>query len=257
MTIPIVMNSGEEGSAETPTVQNSKLESRRRRGIKGEKESPFVPVNASTTAMPSYKLNYFDARGLAEVSRSMFILSDTPFEDNRIPKDQWPALKEKTPFGTLPVLEIDGKPLPQSLAIARYLAKQFGFYGNTPFESAWVDALADQMKDFLAEMRPYFAVAMGMVEGDKEKMKNEVALPAIKKHFSLLEKVAKENGANGHFVGSSLTYVDLLVSDFIYSVDSMIPGFINEYPAVAAVRTKVVNTPKLKEWIEKRPKTAT
>lgn len=47
------------------------------------------------------------------------------------------------------------------------------------------------MKDFLAEMRPYFAVAMGMVEGDKEKLKAEVALPAIEKHFGLLEKAAK------------------------------------------------------------------
>ncbi|KAF8371418.1 hypothetical protein PRIPAC_77847 [Pristionchus pacificus] len=207
--------------------------------------------------MPSYKLNYFDARGLGEVSRQIFILSGTPYEDNRIPRDQWPALKDKTPFGTLPVLEVDGKQIPQSLAIARYLAKEFGFYGKTPFEAAWVDALADQVKDFLAEMRPYFAVAMGMVEGDKEKLKAEVALPAIEKHFGLLEKAAKNNGNNGHFVGSSLTFVDLLIADFINSVEGLVPGFTAPYPAVSAVKTKIDNLPKIKEWIEKRPKTVT
>lgn len=65
-----------------------------------------------------------------------------------------------TPFGKLPLLEVDGKVIPQSQAIARYVAKQFGefifnfsslfcfiitgFAGNTPFESAWVDAIGDQ-----------------------------------------------------------------------------------------------------------------
>lgn len=28
------------------------------------------------------------------MSRQIFILSGTPYEDNRIPRDQWPALKD-------------------------------------------------------------------------------------------------------------------------------------------------------------------
>ncbi|GMR61512.1 hypothetical protein PMAYCL1PPCAC_31707, partial [Pristionchus mayeri] len=111
------------------------------------------------------------------------------------------------------------------------------------------------MKDFLAEIRPYFMVAMGAVEGDKEKMKNEIGLPAIKTHFALLKKVAKDNRSNGRFVGVSPTYVDLFVSDFIDSIDAFIPGFLDDYPAVVAIRKKVMNTPKLKEWIETRPNT--
>ncbi|GMS94978.1 hypothetical protein PENTCL1PPCAC_17153, partial [Pristionchus entomophagus] len=211
----------------------------------------------SLLAMPSYKLNYFDARGLGEVSRQLFILSGTPYEDNRIPKDQWPALKEKYGFGTLPVLEVDGKQIPQSLAIARYLAKEFGFYGANAFEAAWVDALADQAKDFLSEMRPYFVIAMGMAEGDKDKAKAEIALPAIKKHFDLFEKAAKDNGSNGHFVGSKLSYVDILISEFVFSIDSFMPGSFDAFPTVLAVRAKVTSIPAIKEWIEKRPKTVT
>ncbi|GMT22533.1 hypothetical protein PFISCL1PPCAC_13830, partial [Pristionchus fissidentatus] len=212
----------------------------------------------SKSEMPSYKLNYFDARGYAEVSRQLFVLSDTPYEDNRIPRDQWPELKKTMPFGNIPVLEVDGKQLPQSLAIARYLAKQFGFYGKTAFESAWVDAIADQFKDCLTEIRPFLFVAKSDGnEAEKERMKKEVALPAIEKHFGLLEKAAKNNGANGHFVGESLTFVDLLVSDFVGTFEAFLPGFSAPYPAVTSIRAKTIATPKIKEWIAKRNVTPT
>ena len=36
----------------------------------------------------------------------------------------------ETPFGQLPVLEIDGEALPTTFAIARYLARKFGGFGR-------------------------------------------------------------------------------------------------------------------------------
>ncbi|GMS78550.1 hypothetical protein PENTCL1PPCAC_725, partial [Pristionchus entomophagus] len=68
-------------------------------------------------------------------------ISGTDFEDNRTTLADWPKIKDSTPFGQLPVLYVDGKPIPQSFAIARYVAKQFGFAGASPFEAAWLDAL--------------------------------------------------------------------------------------------------------------------
>ncbi|GMR45050.1 hypothetical protein PMAYCL1PPCAC_15244, partial [Pristionchus mayeri] len=116
--------------------------------------------------MPSYKLSYVDGRGYAEVSRQLFCLSGTPFEDHRISREEWPSILESLPFGQVPVLYVDGHPLPQSHAIARYLAQQFGFAGNSPFEAAWVDALADQHKDYLFEMQPFFMLHYGYGKGD-------------------------------------------------------------------------------------------
>lgn len=51
------------------------------------------------------------------------------------------------PFGLLPVLEIDGKPVAQSNAIARHLAKQYGLAGKTEWESLQCDVLVDALGD--------------------------------------------------------------------------------------------------------------
>lgn len=51
------------------------------------------------------------------------------------------------PFGMVPVLEIDGKLVAQSNAIARYLAKQHGLAGKDEWESLQCDVLVDTLSD--------------------------------------------------------------------------------------------------------------
>ncbi|VDM77850.1 unnamed protein product [Strongylus vulgaris] len=75
-------------------------------------------------------------------------------------------MKPEMPFEQLPVLEIDGQQLAQSYAICRYLARQFGYAGKTPFEEAVVDSIADQIKDYMIEIRPFIKVVWGFEEGD-------------------------------------------------------------------------------------------
>ncbi|GMS93298.1 hypothetical protein PENTCL1PPCAC_15471, partial [Pristionchus entomophagus] len=215
---------------------------------------PSVLATVKST-MPSYKLTYFDARGRAEVARQLFHLAGIPYEDIRIQRPDWPALKAKTPFGQIPLLEVDGQPLPQSFAIFRYLAKEFGFAGGSPFEAAWVDAIADQQKDYLSEIRPALMVYLGMAQGDKEQLVKDVAIPARDKFFTLLEKIAKDNGSNGHFVGHSLTWIDLMLADHVSVLLKHLPGFLDGYPTVLATVKKIESIPKLKEWIDKRPDT--
>src|SRR6185436_7226177 len=63
-------------------------------------------------SMSKPKVTYFDApvsRG--EEVRLAFHLAGVEFEDNRIKRDGWPALKPTTPFGSLPLLELPGKPV--------------------------------------------------------------------------------------------------------------------------------------------------
>jgi len=96
--------------------------------------------------MPSIKLTYFPIQGPAEPSRLALTISGIPFEDVRVDRDTMLKLREDGKLsqpgvaGTqLPQLEVDGKILQQSQAIATYCAKLAGLYPSDPWEAAKVD----------------------------------------------------------------------------------------------------------------------
>ncbi|XP_021339566.1 glutathione S-transferase-like [Mizuhopecten yessoensis] len=55
------------------------------------------------------------------------------------------------PTGQLPVLEVDGKQLSQSMAIARYVGREFGLAGKNNLEQCMVDQVIDTASDCLTE----------------------------------------------------------------------------------------------------------
>ncbi|GMS82180.1 hypothetical protein PENTCL1PPCAC_4355, partial [Pristionchus entomophagus] len=207
-------------------------------------------------AMPVYKLYYFDIRDLGEFIRQTLALAGVEFEDVRLPRvydgPPWSEFKNKTPFGKIPVLEVDGKQISQSHAIARFVASQHGLAGTTPFEAAWVDAIADQWKDFHSEFRKYSYVKLGFCEGDVEALKAEYGIPCRDKFFSLIEKQLKET-ASGFLVGQSVTWVDLLIAESVQVVLGADPSFLNSFPEVKKHEKKIHAIPQIKNWIEHRP----
>lgn len=54
-----------------------------------------------------------------------------------------------TPFGQVPVLEIDGVMYPESLAIARYVANEVNLAGNNKLENLKIDSMVYTIGDFL------------------------------------------------------------------------------------------------------------
>lgn len=52
------------------------------------------------------------------------------------------------PMGQMPVLEIDGKKIHQSISICRYLSKQVGLAGTNDFENFEIDSVVDTCNDF-------------------------------------------------------------------------------------------------------------
>ena len=54
------------------------------------------------------------------------------------------------PFGQVPALEVDGKVIiTQSMAIARYIAREYGLSGKNNVENGLVDMYIDCITDFV------------------------------------------------------------------------------------------------------------
>ncbi|KAF8363266.1 gst-20, partial [Pristionchus pacificus] len=202
--------------------------------------------------MPEYKLVYFAFRGLGEVPRQLFSLAGVKFENVRIEDADWDAGKRpETPFGQMPVLFVDGKPIPQSFAINRYIANQYGFAGKTPFEAALVDAFADQFKDFNTEFKKYWYVKQGDEPGDVEEMKAKHGIPARDSFFPLVVKQLKKSGS-GFIVGDAVTWVDVLVANATDYITVLEKDLLNDYPEILAHKEKIHSLPGLKEWLKIR-----
>merc|ERR1711942_365253 len=121
-----------------------------------------VPVQTTLTRMPNIKLTYFDLRARAEPCHLLLAYGGLQYEDERIPPpwdpaSTWATVKPTTPFGQLPLLQWGDEVICQSLACARFVAREVGLAGNTSMESAQVDEIIDVIQDLInAEVKLFF-----------------------------------------------------------------------------------------------------
>ncbi|CAI2350007.1 unnamed protein product [Caenorhabditis sp. 36 PRJEB53466] len=203
--------------------------------------------------MVHYKLTYFDARGLGEAARQLFVLAGVPFEDNRLSIEQFKVLKPTLPAGHVPVLLVDGFEISQSQTINRYLARKFGLAGKTPEEEATADTVVDLFKDFLPSFKEMSSgIFFGKTPEELVKIKKEITGPAMEIYFGDLKKILNKN-KSGYFVGNGLTWADIVVAENMYTL--FIHGLfdLDKEKELAEFYKRVRNTPKLKEYLEKRP----
>jgi len=205
--------------------------------------------------MPTYKLIYFNVIGRGETIRLIFKVAGVDFEDYRIELDQFSTqMKTDTPFGQLPVLEVDGVKLCQSNAIARYLAKKYDLAGKTDLEQAQVDMIVDCLEDAIKPMVAFFHEKDETIKAVGKKRYNEEQLPT---YLTLLERLLSANhGGDKFFVGEKLTWVDLQFLSFNKWISHTgLENPLASFPKLAALKARVEAIPKIAEWIEKRPKT--
>ncbi|XP_019878295.1 glutathione S-transferase isoform X2 [Aethina tumida] len=200
---------------------------------------------------PAYKLTYFDVKALAEVTRLLFSYGSIEFEDNRFQKENWPEFKPSMPFGQVPVLEHNGKVAHQSLAIARYVAKQVKLVGNNDWEDLEIDSIVDTINDFRSKIAAYHYEAD---EAAKAAKKEPLFNETIPYYLDKFEAIAKEN--NGHFALGRLTWADLLWLGLIDYMNFMVGKDLTaDHPNLKAVIVNASANANIKAWLEKRPKT--
>lgn len=152
------------------------------------------------------KLTYFDApASRGEECRLALHLAGVDFIDNRIKGDAWPALKPTTPFGALPVFEIEGQPaLAQCNAILTLIGRRHGLHPQDPFEAAQHEALMGHVEDLRAQVGPTLRISD---PAEKKKAREALAATYLPNWGSSTERQLR---GDGPFVaGSKLHVVDL------------------------------------------------
>ncbi|MCE2196778.1 hypothetical protein GQ599_09550, partial [Streptococcus thermophilus] len=198
-----------------------------------------------------YKLVYFNGRGRAELTRWIFAYGGIPYIDERYEKEEWPEKKKTISGGKLPVLIVDGKTLPQSLAIARFAAKKAGIVPDDDLEAAYCDALADTLFELIPEA--YKILMSEKSEEEKKKLLREEFFPD--KVYPITTRLEKRFEEKQWFVADKITWADLAIGMVIGAMLRVDSESFDKFPALVAHVNKVQDLPKIKEWLEKRPKT--
>ncbi|KAG2488853.1 hypothetical protein HYH03_012649 [Edaphochlamys debaryana] len=196
------------------------------------------------------KLHYFALPGRAEVTRLCLTIGGIPFEDVHYTQETYPAFKAKTPFGQVPVLELeDGKMLAQSGAIDRYVAKLAGLYPEDPLDAAH----ADQAVFLLTDLMDLFGPTWSLPLEEKVKAREAIMAGKGKEKMGYLAKLV----AGGSYVaGGKLSFADLGVYAVLSSLtsgqyDGVSKTCLDEFPDLKAFRNKIASEPAVKAYYDK------
>ncbi|GAB1598748.1 S-crystallin 4 [Argonauta hians] len=213
--------------------------------------------------MPSYTLYYFNHRGRAEICRMLFAASGTQYNDRRIDASEWRTMKNNMPCNMMPMLEMDNKTqIPQSMAMARYLAREFGFYGRNNIDMARVDFISDCFYDILDDyMRMYqdkegkiaFQRSKEMNASSEQRMRYQETCRRI---LPFMEKTLEmNNSGNQFFMGDQITMADMMCFCALENPIMEDEGLLRSYPKLQGLRERVINHPKMSAYIQKRART--
>lgn len=201
--------------------------------------------------MPQLRLTYFDAPGRAEPIRVALHIAGLPFEDRRLGFKDFMAMKQagEFPLGSVPVLEVDGRALPQTCAMLRYVARlgEGELYPEDPFDAFVVDSALDTFNDTLSN-----ALTPSLFERDMEKklaMRRAFAEGPMKRAFTHAEDVL--GYVEGPFVlGDRLSIADLVLAQNILQMrsgqlDGITPDMLEPYPRLLALAEAYLSEPRI------------
>ena len=195
------------------------------------------------------KLTYFDSpMSRGEEARLALVIAGVDFEDHRIQREDWPAMKASMPYGQLPVVELPGKPpLAQVNAILELIGRRHGLHPTDDFEAARHLGMMQHVEDLRATMSPTIRMA------DPEKKTAREAL--VKDYLPAWGQFAERNitGPGPYFAGADPSVVDVKLHMAVRwfaggKVDYVPADIFSAFPKLVAAHDAVRDHPRVKAW---------
>jgi glutathione S-transferase len=199
--------------------------------------------------MTKPKLTYFDvptSRG--EECRLALHVAGVDFEDVRLKRADWPALKPTMPFGALPVLEWPGRPLlAQTNAILVFLGREHGLHPADNFEAARHEAMMCHVEELRAAVGPTVRIAD---EAEKKRTRETLVVSYLPTWGANAER---QIGDGVFFGGAKLHVVDIklhmAVRWFVSGNVDYIPATIfSGFPKLTRLHDAVRDDSRIKSW---------
>jgi len=166
--------------------------------------------------MSKIKLTYFDIDGgRAEPVRLALFLGGIGFEDQRLSFAQFEAMRDETPLGALPVVEIDGIKYTQGNAMSRYFGKLAGLY---PADS-WQAFLCDEVLEILEDASLALGRTFGL-KGEELKAARQALVSGMYTRCLKTLSTRLEAAGGEFFADRRLTVADLKVYVWIKRLKS-------------------------------------
>ena len=199
--------------------------------------------------MSKVTLKYFNfSASRGEECRLALHVAGVEFHDHRINFDAWPALQPSTPFGALPVLEIEGVgTLAQSNAILAYIGRGHGLHPSDSYQAARHEAILCAVEDLRVKLAP----AMRIKDpAEKQRIREELASGYMQEWAGHIE--AQIQGAP-FISGTQIQVADIKI---YVAIDAFIKGAIDHipsdvfaaFPRLTALHAAVKTHPKVAEW---------
>ena len=195
----------------------------------------------------------------AEVSRIALFLSGIEFENRVVLSDEFQRVKADgklddgtvIPHHQLPCLIVDGHPIVQTGAIARYCGRLSGLYPN---DNDLLAAQIDQVLDLATDITVLVS-ATGRMDNDQEKIRKRKVLSdgELGRKLDILEKNIKPNSIwiNGGSMGLEDIAIWRLMGWLSSGTLNGIPtAILKRRPKIQRVCQNVDANPIIQQWIQ-------
>lgn len=194
--------------------------------------------------MAGTSIAYFEARARVEAIRVILEELAISYEDQKISSGTWAEMKSGTPFGALPSYRTGDIEIFQSQAIIRHLARVHDLYGSTEAERVRCDVIEEAISDLneLVGKAPWRA---NFKNDRPDYVANELG-PMLEQ----LEQFLKSNpNPGGFWVGSSLTFVDLIAYAILDTTGAMFPEALENRAALRKFCHQIASRPRIAAYI--------
>ncbi|XP_026732231.1 glutathione S-transferase-like isoform X5 [Trichoplusia ni] len=195
------------------------------------------------------KLHYFNLNALGEPIRYILHYTKQEFEDVRHDFLTWPdpEVKKSLPYGQLPLYVEGRKTLNQSLAIAKYVARDSGLIPADAWQQAILDSTVFNIYDFWKNVIQF---VQEKDTAKKAALKKVIEEETVDFFFSRFEKHLAENG--GFFIGK-LSWAEFILVGIVEASNLFLGIEVDKkYPQVRKLAEKIRNLPGVKEYIASR-----